>query len=110
VEDVNEALFIKLASCFEYSGESLYDSLKRNDFEDVGTVLKEDLIRVLKRIGMSNIEPHLHILLSLAGASETDDRIDILNFSNKVTAEVNKILKNKKVIKDKFLRKIHSLL
>ena len=47
---------------------------------------------------MSNIDPHLHILLSLAGASETDERIDIHNFSDKVTAEVNKILKSKKLL------------
>lgn len=109
-DSVDEALFLKLSNCLQYSGESLYESLKRSDFEDKETILKEDLIRVLKRIGMSNIEPHLHILLKLAGASIHDQRVDIVVFAEKVTAEVQKRVKGKSVIKDKFLRKLHSLL
>jgi len=84
--------------------------LKRSDFEDSDTVLREDLIRVMKRIGMSNIEPHLHVLLQIAGANVTDERIDIQNFADKVTATVTKIAKSKSAVKDKFLRKLHSLI
>ena len=67
-DDVNEALFLKLARCLEYSGESLYDSLRRSDFDGTGAVHRTDLIRVLKRIGLSNVEPHLPVLLSTGGA------------------------------------------
>lgn len=87
-DNVDEALLMKLSSCLQYSGETLYESLKRSDFEDKETILKQDLIRVLKRIGLSHIEPHLHILLKLAGASIHDERIDIVIFAEKVTEEV----------------------
>ena len=30
---VNEAFFLKLHSCLEYSGETIYESLKRSDFD-----------------------------------------------------------------------------
>lgn len=109
-EDVNEALFLKLAQCLDYSGESLYETLKRNDFEDTDTILKDDLIRVFKRIGLSNVEPHLSVILEIGGASEHDERIDIYNFARLVTKEVNKLKKNRSMITEKFLRKLHSLL
>ena len=39
-----------------------------------------------------------------------DERIDIGNFSDRVTKEVNKRFNDKNMIKEKFLRKLHSLL
>lgn len=89
-EDVNAALFAKLATCLDYAGESLYTTMKRSDFDDSGTILREDLLRILKRIGLSNVEPHLPTLLETGGANIDDERIDIINFADKLTAEVEK--------------------
>ena len=109
-EDVNESLLLKLHDCLEYSGETLYESLKRSDFDDRDCVLREDLVRVLKRIGMSNIEPHLELILKIGGANVDQEFIDIDTFSDRITFEVNRKVNDKKMIKDKFLRKLHSLL
>lgn len=109
-ENVNEALFLKLHDCMLYTNESIYDSLKRSDFDDTDSILKEDFIRVMKRIGMSNIEPHLEYMLQIGGARIDDERIDIPTFAERLTTEVNKRVNQKKMIKEKFLRKLHSLL
>ena len=109
-DDVSEALFLKLARCLEYSGESLYDSLRRSDFDGTGTVHLTDLIRVLKRIGVSNVEPHLGVLLSTGGARQDCERVDIETFASRLTAEVARRVRDKNLIKEKFLRKLHSLL
>ena len=109
-DDVDEAVFMKLSSCLDYSGESLFDSLKRSDFDNSDSILKDDLIRVFKRIGFSNVENHLALVLATGGANLEDERIDIYTFSHKLTAEVERRKRDKNVIKDKFLRKLHSLL
>lgn len=109
-ESVTDALFAKLNKCLEYSGESLYESLKRCDIYNEDTILKEDLVRVLKRIGLSNVEPHLHLLLETGGASMEDERIDIQKFAYQLTEECRKLNKDKNLIKERFLRKLHSML
>lgn len=68
-EDVEQALFMTLHRCLEGSGEPLYDTLKRADFDDRDTIYLADLVRVLKRIGLSNVEPHLQTLLVAGGAA-----------------------------------------
>jgi len=60
--DVEEAVFQKLHQCLQYAGDSLYNILKRADFEDTDSILREDLIRILKRIGFSSVEPHLALI------------------------------------------------
>ena len=65
---------------------------------------------MLKRIGLSNVEPHLPLILATGGASMDNERVDIEDFSARLTAEVNKRVKAKGMIKEKFLRKLHSLL
>ena len=64
----------------------------------------------MKRIGMSNIEPHLDLMFKIGGANVHDERIDIANFADKLTREVNRRVNDKKMIKEKFLRKLHSML
>ena len=109
-DDVTEAVYMKIHSCLEYSGEPLHESLSRSDFDNSGTILLSDLTRVMKRIGISNVEAHLPLILKSGGASITDERIDIESFSEKLTREVTKRVKAKSMIKEKFLRKLHSLL
>ena len=75
-----------------------------------GTILLNDLIRVFKRIGLSNVENHLDLILATGGASSNDERVDIASFVSKLTKEVTKRVKAKSNIKEKFLRKLHSLL
>ena len=109
-EPVNNELFLKLNQCLEYSGETLYETLKRSDFDDSDTILMGDLIRIMKRIGLSNIEPHLHIILATGGADANAERIDIPSFAQQLTQEVNKRVKTKADVKKKFLRKLDSLI
>ena len=86
---------MKIHDCLEYTGEPLRESLSRSDFDQTGTILLPDLIRVMKRIGLSNVEPHLPLILSTGGATLQNERIDIASFSKKLTAEVKKRVKSK---------------
>ena len=94
-ENVNEAVFMKINDCLEYIGEPLREALSRSDFDHSGTILLPDLIRVMKRIGLSNVEPHLPLILSTGGATLQNERIDIESFAQKLTSEVKKRVKSK---------------
>jgi Ca2+-binding EF-hand superfamily protein len=107
---VDDAVFKKLSDCLQYQSESLYDSLKTYDVDDSGTILRHDLVRVFKRLGLSTIEPHLPLILQTGGAGLKDERIDIASFSIKMMAEVEKRAKQTHFVKTKFMQKIHSML
>jgi hypothetical protein len=81
--NVEEALFKKIHDCLIYSGESLKDALASADYDESGSILKDDLTRVFKRLGLSTIEPNLPRIMEIGGISPNQERIDILSFSNK---------------------------
>ena len=107
---MDDAVFKKISDCLQYQSESLYDSLKAYDLDDSGTILRHDLVRVFKRLGLSTIEPHLPLILQTGGAGLKDERIDIASFSVKMMNEVEKKSKQTNFVKTKFMQKIHSML
>jgi len=61
--------------------------------------LREDLIRIFKRIGFSSVEEHLPIIFETGQAGIDDERIDISTFAKKLTEEVNRRMSEKNMIK-----------
>jgi len=78
---VEEALFKKVSDCLHYSGESLYSALQSADYDESGSILKDDLSRVFKRIGLSTIEPNLPRIMEIGGVTPNQEKIDIISFS-----------------------------
>jgi hypothetical protein len=78
---VEEALFKKVNDCLQYSGETLFSALQSADYDESGSILKEDLSRVFKRIGLSTIEPNLPRIMEIGGVTLSQEKIDIKSFS-----------------------------
>jgi Ca2+-binding EF-hand superfamily protein len=64
-ENVEESIMARIKECLDYAGETLYESLKIYDLEDLNTINLSDLPRVFKRLGISNIDPHIPYLLRI---------------------------------------------
>jgi Ca2+-binding EF-hand superfamily protein len=88
--NVDEALFKKINDCLVYSGESLFEAMKYADMNDSDTIVREDLARVFKRLGLSTIEPNLPTIMKIGGVTDKQERIDIYDFSKRFNAELTK--------------------
>lgn len=108
--NVEEALFKKVNDCLTYSGETLYDVLAATDYDEVGSILKEDLARVFKRIGLSTVEQNMPRILQIGGVTENQERVDINIFAKKFMRALKEKLKSLEFQKNMFINKIHSLL
>jgi Ca2+-binding EF-hand superfamily protein len=109
-QNVEEALFKKLRDCLEYSGESLSEALATADYEDTGSILKEDLSRVFKRLGLSTIDHNLTRILEIGGVSEKQERVDYRNFASKFMRALTDRLESIDHRKKMFIQKVHSML
>ena len=57
------------------------------------TFLKQyskELIKVIRKLGIMNPEPHFNILMKAGKARPTDKRISYTEFSSNLLAEINK--------------------
>lgn len=63
MEKVEEAFFEKLGQAMEYSQDSLLEIMEEYDFERDGTIDSKDLPKVIKKLGIMNPEPHIHLIL-----------------------------------------------
>jgi Ca2+-binding EF-hand superfamily protein len=66
---VEEAFIQKLFVCMDYSRESLFELMSEYDFDQEGSIETKDLIKVLKKLGIMNPEPHISTLLRVGGCS-----------------------------------------
>ena len=57
---------------------------------DSDTIVREDLARVFKRLGLSTIEPNLPTIMKIGGVTDKQERIDIYDFSKRFNAELTK--------------------
>ena len=79
----------RIKECLAYAGESLYTSLKIYDLEDLNTINLSDLPRVFKRLGISNIDPHIPYLLRVGQIDPKQQRIDVSMFAKAIMDEMD---------------------
>lgn len=108
--NIEEALYKKVSDCLTYSGESLRDALASADYDETGSILREDLTRVFKRIGLSTIEPNLPMIMEIGGVTPNQEKIDIDSFSNKFMKALNNKINSLEFEKKMFIHKVHSLI
>ena len=87
---VEDAFFVKLHEALQYSDESIYESMQSYDLENDGTIDSKELIKVIRKLGIMNPEPHFNILMKAGKARPTDKRISYTEFSSNLLAEINK--------------------
>lgn len=75
MENVEEALFKSLGEAMEYSSESLYQIMQQYDVEKDGTIDSKDLVKVIKKLGLMNPEPNIHLIMKAGGCQVTNKKI-----------------------------------
>jgi Ca2+-binding EF-hand superfamily protein len=85
---VEDSVINKIKEQLAYSGENLYQAMKLYDLEGSDNILVQDLPRVFKRIGISNIMSHIPMFHKIGGIVEGQMSIDIVDFSKKVEREI----------------------
>jgi Ca2+-binding EF-hand superfamily protein len=80
------------------------------DYDETGSILREDLTRVFKRIGLSTIEPNLPMIMEIGGVTPNQEKIDIDSFSNKFMKALNNKINSVEFEKKMFIHKVHSLI
>ena len=89
-EEVEQVIFHKIKSLMEVNQQTLYELMAAYDYENTGTILVQDLVRAFKKYGMLHPEPHIPVLLKIGGATESDDKIDYVVFSQQLLSQVAK--------------------
>lgn len=107
---VEDKVFKKIADCINHSGESLYEAMKVYDSHDSGQIQARDLTRVFKRLGLQSIEPHLPLVLKTGGIRVQDEIVEIVDFVNKFTTELNRRTKQSGLVRIQTINKLHSVL
>jgi Ca2+-binding EF-hand superfamily protein len=64
--------------------------MKSYDFENDGTIDSKELVKVIRKLGFMNPEPHFNILMKAGKIRPTDKRISYMEFSSNLLAEINK--------------------
>lgn len=67
MENVEESLFKNLGEAMEYRSESLYQIMQEYDIERDGTIDSKDLVKVMKKLGLMNPEPNMHLIMKAGG-------------------------------------------
>jgi len=90
MEKVEEAFFERLGQAMDYSQETLFEVMQEYDFEQDGTIDAKDLLKVIKKLGIMNPEPHLPQVLRAGRYRAQDKRIDYTDFAVNLEAEIAK--------------------
>ena len=69
--------------------------------------MRHDLVRVLKRLGLTSIQSHLPLILQISQTGAKSERIDIATFSANIMQEVQLRTSKYQSMKHKFIQKIH---
>ena len=77
---------------------------------DSDTIVREDLARVFKWLGLSMIEPNLPTIIKIGGITHKQERIGIYAFSNRFNAWLSKQLQSAEIEKKMIIHKMHSLI
>jgi Ca2+-binding EF-hand superfamily protein len=88
MENVEESLFKNLGEAMEYSSESLYQIMQEYDIERDGTIESKDLVKVIKKLGLMNPEPNIHLIMKAGGCQASNKKIQCAEFASKIEAEI----------------------
>jgi Ca2+-binding EF-hand superfamily protein len=81
---VEEAFFTQLGEAMDHSSQNLFELMEEYDFEQDGSIDTKDIIKVIKKLGIMNPEPHVPSLLKAGGCGAKDKRINYQVFSSQV--------------------------
>lgn len=70
--------------------QSLYELMATYDFDNSGTILVQDVVRAFKKLGMLRPESHIAMILAAGGASENDERVDYVVFTQQLESQIVK--------------------
>lgn len=84
--------------------------MKLYDLEGSESILIQDLPRVFKRIGISNIQSHIPYLLKIGDIAEGQRYIDIISFTAAMEKEMKSRLDKFKIMRQEVMNKLHSIM
>lgn len=87
-DDAHEILFHKLKALLDNQDKSLFEYMADFDYDNTGTIMTQDLVFVMKKVGLLRPEPYLQMILQAGNARETDERIDYTVFSQKLEEKI----------------------
>lgn len=64
--------------------------MEEYDFQRDGTIDSRDLPKVIKKLGIMNPEPHIHLILKAGRCRIQDKRIDYIEFSGFLEADITR--------------------
>lgn len=93
-----------------HSSESLYEALSVYEIQNEGKIQARDLPRAFKRLGLQSIESHLPMVLKAGDVRLQDERIDIVDFTNKFMEVIKTRSKKLQMSKVHIMNKVYSVL
>jgi len=108
--NIEEILLKKVKDCLDYSGESLKSMLEAIDINDTGSIDREELARVFKRIGLSTIDKNIPRILSIGGVNESQEKVNIEQFTTRFMKVLNAKITSAEFEKKMFIHKVHSMI
>jgi Ca2+-binding EF-hand superfamily protein len=55
--------------------------MKDYDLEEDGTIDSKDLVKVIKKLGIMNPEPNLHLVIKAGGCQASNKRLSCIDFA-----------------------------
>lgn len=92
-QEAENIIFHKIKSLLENNESSLYEIMMDYEYDNSGKILKQDLVRVFKRLGILHPEPHLSTLIKAGGFHENDETIDYVIYSDNLQKHIETVLK-----------------
>lgn len=77
--------------------------MKFYDIENDGTIDSKELLKVIRKLGIMNPDPHFEILMKAGRVRTTDKRISYREFSSNLLAEINKRIRHNLSIHEELL-------
>lgn len=84
--------------------------MEEYDFERDGTIDAKDLPKVIKKLGIMNPEPHIHLILKAGRCRAQDKRIDYVEFSGFLEAEIARRKKKAASVAKRQMQRVSALL
>lgn len=80
------------------------------DFDNSGTILVQDVVRAFKKLGMLRPEAHMPMILVAGGASENDERVDYVVFTQQLESQIVKQIGSNNKKNEELIHKVAATL